>query len=178
LSFVIGAPLNRYAHPLYEKLSSRLIPFERNTRHPDEQPVSLGDADVLIMGLGRTGTAAYAHLDGRRRLVGLDSDPARVEFHKQLQHNVFFADAEDQVFWQNLDMGGVTAVILTMNDVEAKVIAARKLREAGFTGLVLSHSMHQQEADQILEAGADRAYLTMSEAGVGLAEHVFRKSKP
>ena len=175
LSFMVNAPLNRYAHPLYEKVAYWLIPFERNTGHPDEQPVSLGDADVLIMGLGRTGTAAYEHLDERCHLVGLDSDPARVEFHKQLNHNVFFADAEDQVFWQNLDLGRVTAVILTMNDAEAKIIAARKLREAGFSGLVVSHSMYQEEAEKILEAGADRAYLTMSEAGVGLAEHVFRR---
>ncbi|MGM0633233.1 MAG: cation:proton antiporter [Pseudomonadota bacterium] len=177
LSFLISAPLNRYAHPLYERFASRLIPFERNTRHPDEQPVSLGQADVLIMGLGRTGTAAYEHLEGRCRLVGLDSDPARVEFHKQLHHNVFFADAEDQVFWQNLDLGAVSSVLLTMNDAEAKIIAARKLRQAGFDGKVLSHSMHEQEAREILAAGADQAYLTMSQAGVGLAEHAYSERR-
>jgi hypothetical protein len=142
LSFLVSAPLNRYAHPLYEKLAGRLIPWERNLRHPDEQPVSLGDADVLIMGLGRTGTAAYDHLKKKCRLVALDSDPARVEMHAMMGHNAFFADAEDQVFWQCLDLGKVRAVILTINDLEAKVIAAKKLRLAGFSGLIVSHSMH------------------------------------
>jgi len=108
LSFVISAPINRFAHPLYERLAGRLIPFERDTRHPDEQPVSLGDAQVLIMGLGRTGTAAYEHLKEKCRVIGLDSDPARVELY-------------------------------------------------------------------IMLAGADQTYLTMSEAGVGLAEHVHQK---
>lgn len=174
LSFVISAPLNRLAHPLYERLANRLLPYERDTRHPDEQPVSLGDAQVLIMGLGRTGTSAYEHLKDRCRIVALDSDPARVEMHTMMNHNVFFADAEDQVFWQSLDLGSVNAVILTINDMEAKIIAARKLRQSGFKGLIVSHSMHADEAEKIIAAGADQTYLTMSEAGVGLAEHVFQ----
>jgi predicted Kef-type K+ transport protein len=174
LSFVVSAPLNRFAHPLYEKLAYKLIPFERNTRHPDEQPLSLGDAEVLVMGLGRTGTAAYEHLKDKCRLVALDSDPARVKLHSEKGHNVFFADAEDQVFWQNLDVSAIKAVILTLNEVEAKVIATQKLRKRGFDGLIVSHSMHNDEAQKIIAAGADQTYLTMSEAGVGLAEHVYQ----
>jgi hypothetical protein len=34
--------------------------------------------------------------------------------------------------------------------------------------------MHSDEAEKIIKAGADQTYLTMSEAGVGLAEHVFQ----
>jgi len=51
---------------LYERLARRLIPIGRDLRHPDEQPVSLGAADILIMGMGRTGTAAYDYLDARK----------------------------------------------------------------------------------------------------------------
>ena len=174
LSFLISAPLNRLAHPLYEKIADKLIPFERDTRHPDEQPVSLGNAEVLIMGLGRTGTAAYEHLKDKCRLVALDSDPARVTLHKQLGHNVFFADAEDQMFWQNLDATGLKAIILTVNEMEAKIIATQKLRKSGFEGLIVSHSMHADEARKIIAAGASQTYLTMSEAGMGLAEHVYQ----
>ncbi len=172
LSFVVSAPLNRFAHPLYERLARRLIPLERNLHHPDEQPVSLGDAEVLIMGMGRTGGAAFDYLKYKTHLVGLDSDPARVLAHQQQGNHVLFADAEDQVFWQGLDLGQVQAVILCLNDSEAKLIATRKLRAAGFSGLIVSHSMQQDEADKIMAAGADHTYLTMSEAGLGLAERV------
>jgi len=175
LSFVVSAPLNRFAHPLYERLAKRLIPLERDIRHPDEQPLALGDADVLIMGMGRTGSAAYDYLQDKCRLVALDSDPARVIMHQKLGNNIFFADAEDQMFWERLDYGCLRAVILSLNEAEAKHIATRKLREAGFKGLVVSHSMHQDEARAIIAAGADQTYLTMSEAGVGLAEHVRQK---
>lgn len=178
LSFVVSAPLNRIAHPIYERFARRLIPFERNIRHPDEQPVSLGYADVLIMGMGRTGTAAYEYLQDSCKIVALDSDPARVLKYKQDGHNIFFADAEDQMFWEGLDFGKVRAVILSLNEAEAKRIATRKLRQAGFEGLIVSHSMHEDEAAQIIAAGADQTYLTMSEAGVGLAEHVRQKIMP
>ena len=76
------------------------------------------------------------------------------------------------MFWQGLDFGKVEAIILSMNDVEAKMIAAKKLRNAGFSGFIVSHSMHDDEARDIIAAGADQTYLTMSEAGVGIAEHV------
>ncbi|WP_419572285.1 cation:proton antiporter [Rheinheimera sp.] len=172
LSFVVSAPLNRFAHPLYEKLAQRLIPFERDSHHPDEQPVSLGDAEVLIMGMGRTGSAAYEYLEHKCHLVALDSDPAKVAQHHELGKNVLYADAEDQVFWQGVKLNAIRAVVLCLNDVEAKVIATRKLRQAGFAGLIVSHSMHSDEAQQIMAAGADHTYLTMSEAGLGLAERV------
>ncbi|KKO49876.1 sodium:proton exchanger [Arsukibacterium sp. MJ3] len=172
ISFVISAPLNRLAHPLYDRLCNRLLKFERNSHHPDEQPVSLGDAEVLIMGMGRTGTSAYNYLKASRNIIAMDSDPAKVADHQLAGINIFYADAEDQVFWQGLDFGKVEAVILSMNDVEAKVIAAKKLRIAGFNGFIVSHSMHNDEARDIIAAGADQTYLTMAEAGVGIAEHV------
>jgi len=173
LSFVISAPLNRYAHALYERWSGSLIKFESQTRHPDEQPISLGNTRVLVMGMGRTGTAAYDWLrESESEVIGLDSDPAKTQKHQAAGRNVVFADAEDNTFWQGLHMPEVEAVILAMNDIEGKLIAARMLRRMGFTGYVVAHTMYADEAKKIREAGADEAYLTMSETGVALASHI------
>lgn len=174
LSFVVSAPINRIAHPLYERLARRLIPLERNIRHPDEQPVSLGDARVLVIGMGRTGAAAYEHLARHAvPVIALDSDPTKVEQQRLMGRNIAFADAEDQLFWQEVDLDQLNSVILSMNDVESKVIAAQQLRLRGFKGLVLSHSIYPDEADKINAAGANKTYQTMSQAGVGLAEHLL-----
>ncbi|MDO6748122.1 cation:proton antiporter family protein [Gilvimarinus sp. 1_MG-2023] len=173
VSFVVSAPLNRIAHPFYERLANKLLGFERNLHHPDQQPISLGEAEVLIFGMGRTGTAAYEQLkDKVPGLIALDSDPGKVDRHRREGRSVLFADAEDQVFWQGLKMDSVRAVILSMSDIEAKMIAVKQLRQRGFTGFIASHTLFQDEADKINAAGADETYLTMSEAGVGLAEHV------
>lgn len=172
-SFILSAQFNRVSASLYNRLASRLVRLERNTRHPDEQPVSLGDAQILVMGMGRSGRAAYHYLKEKGyRLISLDSDPVAVERAAGEGCNVLYADAEDQTFWQSLEMRQVEAVILTMNDAEAKVIASRKLREKGFTGLLVSHALYEDVARQIEAAGADHTYLTMSEAGAGLAQNV------
>ena len=130
--------------------------------------MSLGDAQILVMGMGRSGRAAYDYLyEKGYRLVSLDSDQEKVERAARDGRNILYADAEDQTFWQSLEMNQAEAVILTLNDAEAKVIACHKLREKGFKGLVVSHALYEDVARQIEAAGADHTYLTMTEAGVG-----------
>lgn len=177
LSFVVSAPINRLSHKLYEHVGAGLTRFESQHRHPDEQPISLGATKILIMGMGRTGTAAYDQLAKQEPLIiGLDSDPAKADKHQKEGRNVVFADGEDTSFWQGLYMPDVESVILAMGDIEGKLIAARHLRRKGFTGYIVAHTLYADEAKQIREAGANEAYLTMSETGVALASQVLNRT--
>lgn len=179
LSFLVSAPLNRFSHGIYERYARTLSPFESSRHHPDEQPISLGDTRVLIMGMGRTGTVAYDWLrNSETRLMGLDSDPAKARQHQKAGRNVVFADAEDASFWNGLHMPAVQSVILAMGDIEGKLIAARMLRKMGFKDYIVAHTMYEDEAKRIREAGADEAYLTMSETGVALASHITNRPPP
>ena len=175
LSFLVAAPLNRLAHSLYERFESRLLPFELAQRHPDEQPISLGRAHILILGMGRTGSAAYDFLHRRHaeRVVGLDSDLGKVEMHLHQGRRVLYADAEDPGFWHTLKLVEIKAVILTMPDAEAKLIATKQLRRRGFSGLIGTTSDYPDEAQTIAAAGADMTFMSFDEAGAGLAEHVW-----
>ncbi|HKM14780.1 MAG TPA: cation:proton antiporter family protein [Marinospirillum sp.] len=176
LSFLISAPLYRVAQPLYEKLSKHLVPFERKGFHPDEQPLIIKE-DVLIIGLGRTGTAAYLYLENKGlSIVGIDSDPIKVEKLITDGFNAVFADAEDQMLWQQLQAPHLKYVLLTANDVEAKIIAATKLRANGFTGVIISHSSFTEDAEAINAAGANYTHQTFSETGIGLAKHLLREA--
>jgi predicted Kef-type K+ transport protein len=171
ISFVISAPMNRYAHPIYERLEDKLRQYERDTIHPDEQPKNMGDADVLIFGMGRTGSAAYRFIEEQGlKALGLDADTYKARAHHEAGRNVLFADAEDSNFWRSCNLGQVKAAILAMDDLEAKLIAARSLRQRGFTGPIVAHALHEAHQDQIREAGADYTYLTMNQAGISLAE--------
>ncbi|PVY76491.1 transporter (CPA2 family) [Tamilnaduibacter salinus] len=173
LSFVISAPLNRLSHNLHGRFGRHLARFERHQRHPDEQPLSLGDTEVLVMGMGRTGTAAYDRLiDTEPRLMAIDSDPSKVDKHINEGRNVVFADAEDDSFWQGLYMPNLKSVVLAMSEIEGKLLAARMLRKKGFTGYIVAHTMYADEAVKIQEAGVNAAYLTMNETGVALASHI------
>src|SRR6056297_3223483 len=178
VSFLIGAPLNRLAHPLFERFETQLQRFERKTRHPDEQPTDLGDADVLIFGMGRTGSAAYQALsESGLRPVGLDADTYKASAHADAGRNVVFADAEDSNFWSGVTLDRIKAAVLAMDDLEAKLIATRTLRSKGFTGPIVSHALHEEHVEMIQEAGASRTYLTMREAGRSLANHAIEASR-
>src|SRR6056297_840463 len=178
VSFLIGAPLNRLAHPLFERFETRLQRFERKTRHPDEQPTDLGDANVLIFGMGRTGSAAYEALsENGLRPVGLDADTYKASAHAEAGRNVVFADAEDSNFWSGVDLGRIKAAVLAMDDLEAKLIASRTLRAKGFEGAIVSHALHEEHVEMMKEAGANRTHLTMRQAGRSLAGHAVEATK-
>ncbi|MGF1472757.1 MAG: cation:proton antiporter [Rubrobacteraceae bacterium] len=171
LSFVISAPLNRAVHVLYARYEPTLCRFERNVRHPDETPHMLGSARSLIFGMGRTGTAAYANLtDHGGRPVGLDSDPTKIEEHRAEGRRVAYGDAEDPDFWENLNLGRLERVILTVPDLEGRMQAVRELRGRGFEGVISTISMYPDEEDVLREAGADIIAHPLTEAGYGLAE--------
>lgn len=176
LSFVIAAPLNRYAHDLYRLLERYLIRAESSRRHPDDTPLHVGSSNILIMGMGRVGTSAYDFLTKRKqRVIGLDSDPGKVEGHAGQGRRVLYADAEDPGLWQDIDLSGVRAVLLAMPDREANVIAAQQLRRAGYAGFVSATAIYPEEVKVITAAGADEVYYYYDEVGVGFAEHVWER---
>ena len=179
VSFLIAAPLNRFAHPLFERIGESLRPFERAARHADEQPTDLGDADVLVFGMGRTGSAAYEALVAEgMRPVGLDADTYKAQAHAAAGRNVIFADAEDVNFWNNVELDRIEAAVLAMDDIEAKLISARTLRARGFTGPIIGHALFEDHVERLTEAGSDRTYLTMREAGRSLAAHAVGAMRP
>lgn len=179
VSFVVAAPLNRSAHLLFERFEGVLGRFERQRRHPDEQPADLGAARVLVFGMGRTGTAAYDDLVSRGvEVVGLDADPYKVAQHAEAGRRVVYTDAEDSNFWHGVDLSRIEAVVMAMNTTEAKVFATRQLRTRGFRGPIVSHALYKDERDDIAAAGADHTYLTFHEAGAGLAERTWHALRP
>ncbi len=179
ISFALAAPLNRYAHALYSHLETRLQPFESERRHPDDEPLHLGNSHIMIMGMGRVGTGAYDFLSSRKlRLIGLDSDMGKVEVHRKAGRRVLYADAEDPGLWHNLDLTGIEAILLAMPDLEANTIAARQLRQRGYQGFVSATTLFPEDLEKIKSAGADAAYNFYDEVGVGFAEHVWEHLYP
>lgn len=175
LSFLVAAPLDRFAQTIFDRFEDRLTRFDPMRVHRDELPTDLGIASILVLGMGRTGTAAYDRLaDAAEPIVGIDADSYRVEGHRTTGRNVLFADVEDAGFWRGLDISRLKAVILAMDGVEAKESAARALRRKGFGGPIISHALYDEHIPRLQAAGATHTYLTMTQAGVGLADQTAR----
>ncbi|MGQ9753098.1 MAG: cation:proton antiporter domain-containing protein [Thermaceae bacterium] len=174
LSMALSAPLARLGHGLFARLEGRLLPLEAKRPHPDEEPQTLDSADWLIVGMGRTGGAAYKYLEKvGARPIGLDADPEKLERHRAKGRRVVYGDAEDPELWARLRTDGLKGVILALPDLEAKLRALQGLRQNGYQGLIAATSFHPEE-DPILEAaGADLLFHPFSEAGERLAERAL-----
>ncbi|MDH3314871.1 MAG: cation:proton antiporter [Gammaproteobacteria bacterium] len=174
VSFILAAPVNKVAHGLYERWEGLLCRFESKDKHPDDGPISLGNAEIVILGMGRVGAGAYEFLKSRNvKVIGLDSDPGKIERHRQKGRRGLFADAEDAGVWNRLNLEKVRAILLTMPDPEAKQIAIRSLRHRGYGGIISATNVYEEEAAPILEAGATTTFNYFDEAGVGFAEHTW-----
>ncbi len=175
LSFIIAAPLNKHAHALFDRVESFLKRFERHCHHPDEVPVTLGDTNILIVGLGQIGRAAFKAANEEHRdkvVLGIDSDAQKVaQLKSKYGFNVTFADAEHASFWRALDTSKLDSVVLTC-EYDAAIIAIANLRQHGFTGNIIAHSRYEDQARKMELAGADHSHMTLHEAGKGLLSHV------
>jgi predicted Kef-type K+ transport protein len=170
-SFILAAPFDRMAQRLFERFEHRLSRWQTTRLHPDDLPAELGGARILILGMGRTGSAAYDRLaQYDDSIVGLDADSFRVTAQRQAGRNVRLADVEDAGVWRGLDTSALAVVILAMDDVAAKVYAAQALRRRGYRGPIISHALYEDHLPRLRDAGATHIYLTMTQAGVGLAD--------
>jgi hypothetical protein len=170
VSFAIASVFSVYEHEIYARWSSWLESFERDERHPDDEPISLGSAEILILGMGRLGSGAYDFLQERgEHVVGADDDPAKVELNLKAGRRVVYADAEDASFWEKLNTSRLRAIMLTLPDPNAKRIAATTLRQRGYQGYLSAAFVFAEEEAGLLEAGCDAAYNYYTEAGVGFA---------
>jgi hypothetical protein len=183
LSFIGASPLNTAAHTIYRRFHDLLVRFESKERLPDDQPPRIGDETVIVIGMGRVGTAAYRTLCeqyGGDRVVGLDRAAATVQSHQDAGRNVIRGDAADTDFWERIRAqlqtqprsAPVEMVVLAMTDHQSNLIAATELRASDFRGFLASVSRFEDEREELERAGVDAVFDLYTQAGSGFAQHV------
>jgi Trk K+ transport system NAD-binding subunit len=105
-------------------------------------------------------------------VIGLDADYNVVLNHKKEHRNVIIGDATDSGFWENLEPGDVSMVLLTMSNFAANKNAAQRLKQSQFSGKIAAVSRFDDEKKQLKNLGVDSVFNLYEEAGIGFAEHV------
>ncbi|MGB5750245.1 MAG: cation:proton antiporter family protein [Desulfobacterales bacterium] len=177
ISFIVASPLNTAAHRIYERWSKRLKPFESGTRHPDDQPLDTGDAEIAVFGIGRIGIATYDDMREKygEIVIGIDFNSEVVEKHRQTGRNVIVGDATDIDFWERVTSGSrekLRMVILAMPEHNANMNALEELTRMQFPGKIAATAKYDDEVEELKQAGAHAAYNIYAQAGFGFAEHV------
>jgi glutathione-regulated potassium-efflux system ancillary protein KefC len=181
LSFVAVSPLNARSHWLYEWFSPRLRRQERKRRIAAEREIDPGDADAIVVGMGRVGTGAYDALKQTNggNPVGVDADPDSVALHREAGRYVIHGSATDADFWHrlHLDDGHVKLVLLALPEVSENLFAAEHLIKEGFTGTVGAIGKYAEDEQILRDAGVHQVFNLYAEAGAGFAQHVCSDSQ-
>jgi glutathione-regulated potassium-efflux system ancillary protein KefC len=177
MSFVLAALLNSRNEAVYRRLAARLPESDVARLHPGDRPIDPGNAEVIVLGMGRVGLGAYRRLADHYglRVLGIENNPAKVEQLRDQGVNIVEGDADDSDFWDRLAISdGVRMVLLAMPHHAGNVFALDQLRKQRFTGKIAAVVLHGNEIGRLRQLGADAVFHLYAEAGTALADDAMR----
>ena len=177
VSFIIAAPLNTAAYPLYSRWRKALSGFESSQRIDEEEAIEPGrSSEVMIFGMGRVGGGAYDTLRERLgdKVLGVDFQHDTVHRLRESGRQVIHGSATDPDFWERVDLAcsRIKLIMLAMPNVQENSYAAKQLKALGYQGKIAAVAKFPDEIQQLEEAGVHAAFNLFAEAGAGFADHV------
>ncbi len=175
LSFIIGSIINSYVHEIYVYFEKYLVVLERKTHHPDEEPHTCGEAQVMIFGMGRIGGSIFNKLQEKNiKVVGFDADTDLVKKYLKNGKRVAFADAEDPGFWSKLRFGKLKTIILSLPEFHSQNWSTKQARRFGFKGRIIVPTTSKGDPNILKDSGADEIYDAYDAAGIGVSEILIK----
>lgn len=176
LSFFIAIPFNTRIHSIYAKLSSYLQTFEREQRLPVEPAVELGNARIVVLGLGRVGYGAYQYLRTLYpdEVIGVEEsiEKARERVSKGLY--CIQGDASDRDFWDQAKLHERQLILACLSNHRENLEVVRLLKTLNYQGQLAVVSRFPDEQKELENLGCI-AFNLYAEAGHGFAEHVLEQ---
>ena len=147
-----------YSHLIYERLAPWLRIFERKVPHRElDSPINTENkVDVLLIGLGRYGTAIATNLRERGcSVLAVDFDPTTVKNHVRNGFIVHYGDAEDPEFVATLPLTHAKWVVSTVRDRTINHMLLHGLRQNNYRGKVAAASAGHRDAELLKREGVD-----------------------
>jgi glutathione-regulated potassium-efflux system ancillary protein KefC len=181
LSFILAAPLNANAGRLYNRFRPKLYEYQSPDRLPEDAAVKIGDACMMVFGMGRVGTVVYDQMQQNMqgKVIGVDFNIATVDLQQQAGRNAVLGDATNPDFWSGMcgTQTQLQYVLFTMPNHQQQIRAATLLRQQGYTGKIAATAKYADETDELQKHGVDAAFNMYVEAGAGFASHVQAEFK-
>lgn len=175
-SFIISAPLIKIRDTLYRSWQPYLKRFERSHLISGDDSLLLTQGNVVVVGMGRMGTAVYdaMHASHSEVMVGIDSDAEKVQRHKALERNVINGDATNPDFWARAPwlLNRMQWVLLTLPTHNANMNAAIQLKELGYRGHISATTKYRDEERELKRLGVTHTFNIYGEAGLGFANEL------
>ncbi|MGQ7788552.1 NAD-binding protein [Nesterenkonia sp. K-15-9-6] len=172
LSMILSSLLNGRGHEAVDRVASWLPGEDPDRLRPSDRPIETGEAQVLVLGMGRVGRAAYDGVQGRGfRVVGIDNDHVTVERLRSQGYDLVEGDATDHSFWDRVSHSGIVElVILAMPVHDSNSFALSQLEKSSFDGQVAAVVQHDEQAHALEARGVQAVFNLYEGAGVALAD--------
>ena len=181
LSFVISAPIAMKGDEFYAHWAHKFNPEDREIGSRPEADRKPLNADILVFGMGRVGTAIFDKLveELPGRVLGIDTDEDKVHKHQKAGRKVSLGDGTDPDFWIQSpnQMDRIKWVILALPSHEANCSAAQRFRERQFQGRIAATTRFPDQVSALKEHGAEIVFNIYSEAGRGFAADFLGRVK-
>ena len=177
LTYVIASPLNISSQRIYARLQNRLLRFERKKRLPEDESIEMSDAEVIVLGMGRTGTEVFNIMRGKHKMnvLGIDHNLELVGNHVKEERHVVCGDVTDVEFWQRIDLSpDLRLIIMATSHHSAHMEVIKQLETKGHDTMIAALSRYDDEMEELKQAGVQVVFNLYAEAGTGYAEHIFQ----
>jgi glutathione-regulated potassium-efflux system ancillary protein KefC len=176
LSFFVATPINSRIHHFYLKYGPMLQRVERKQRLQAEIPANLGDASIVVLGMGRVGQGAYQRLVDLHgeTVVGVEENYENVQAHRKAGINCVHGDATDFDFWAHSGLKDKTLILISLTNHSENLVAMELAHELDYSGELAVVSRYPDQREELERLGCI-AFNLYGEAGHGFADHVMER---
>ena len=172
LSFIISGSIFKHSHKLYARYKDF---FHRLRFGEDVEPFKLHQPDsakILVIGIGRVGSATYDSLEQSNpgQVLAVDADEERVEKYQLTGKKIILGDGEDADFWSKVNLDNINLIMLSTPNVSEMTTIIEQIKNYKFSGRIACIARFEDERQELLDAGADAVFSYFSEVGTGFAE--------
>ncbi len=176
ISFFIATPFNTRVHSIFGRNFSWLHRFERDSRLPDEELPDLGDAKVVVLGMGRVGHGAYRYLEEiyPNSIVGVEENIDKALTLAAEGVNCVHGDASDYEFWNSTNLLKREIIFVSLSNHRENMYVVKLAKQLNYQHKLAVVSRFPDEQKELDELGCITFNL-YAEAGHGFAEHVVNQ---
>ena len=175
-TFIIASPLNLMAQKLFLKYQKNLISFESETRLLEDEPIQFSDEEIVVFGMGRTGSEVYDVMEKKynKIVLGIDINLDTILKHKATGKRVLQGDATDVAFWQRINLAkSLPVIILATSSHATHMTVLEELKDIHCDIEVAAISRFDDEMEELKNHGVQVVFNLYEEAGNGFANHTY-----
>jgi Kef-type K+ transport system membrane component KefB len=161
ISMMLTAYFIRYDEQLYQFFKPMLAPVEQVFGlRPDEHHHAHEKykPQVIILGVNAISVEAIEALHGKKNILVIEKDPARVIIFKERGVHTICTDAYNQDLYDELvDFSGVETVVSVIEDLATNIYFARKTRELNKSVSIIAVAHTEDQGKKLYRAGVTLA---------------------